>query len=255
MTVGNVEIERIVREVVRRLRDVQPPGQPDGCATSPASPNTPSESRSEPEIRQRVISLATLKGRVDGSRCVRIPRGAIVTPSAQDELRDRGIRIEFLTPTIAGESRTETTEVLLATWQTSHCPRAFLDAIGVDGQQVTRLDLNDGPRTLVDAIADRGPGTKRLGILLTDKPSLALCLANRPPCVRAAWGLDSRSVTEAVGSLAANLLVLEPSRHSLPVMINMARSFLDSGGGSCPDAVKQGIAAAGQSNQVNANKE
>ena len=255
MTVGNIEIERIVREVVRRLREGQPHSQPNDCATSPASPSTPNESQSEPEIRQRVISLATLKGRLDGSRCVRIPRGAIVTPSAQDELRDRGIRIDFLAPTGAGESKTVTTVVFLATWQTSHCPRAFLDAIGADGHKVTRLDLNNGPRTFVDTLADRGPGTRRLGVLLSDKPSLALCLANRPPCVRAAWGLDSRSIAEAVSSLAANLLILEPARHSLPVMINMARSFLGSGGGTCPDAVKQGIATVRQTNQVSASRE
>ena len=120
-----------------------------------------------------------------------------------------------------------------------------MDALCVDGQQVSRLDLPEGPAALVEAVAARTPKSSRLGLLLTDKPSLALCLANRPPCVRAAWGLDARSVTDAVSSLAANLLIVEPARHSLPALVNLARTFLNSGGGTCPDAVRQTLATSG----------
>ena len=240
MTTGNVEIERIVREVIRRLSDTPPRDQAGDRVMVTASPVKPRADRSEPVFRQRVISLAVLQGRVDACRRVRIPRGAILTPSAHDELRKRGIQIEYLTALGESQPTTEMTELFVATWQTTHCPRAFLDAVGVDGQHVTKLDLSDGPQTLVQTLADAAPESHRLGVLLTDEPSLAVCLTNRPPNVRAAWGMDARSVVEAVSSLAANLLVVQPGRHSLSAMINMTRTFLASGGGPCPETVKRG---------------
>jgi hypothetical protein len=262
---AHVEIEHIVREVMRRLRDgttAAPAPSTSGASehgptkagpggdgssgaassddgrTDPARPALCAAPRAEPEFRQRVISLATLKGRLDGSRCVRIPRGAVVTPSAHDELRRRGIRIQYL-PTAGERAAAATTELLVGTWHPSHCPRSFLEAMRAGGQQVTRVELSDSPLPMTRLLDQLDTGSNRLGVLLTDKPSLALCLTNRPPRVRAAWGLDPRSIAEAVSSLAANLLIVEPARHTLSEMVNLTRTFQRTAGASCPQQLKQ----------------
>lgn len=74
-------IERIVREVIRRLREMET----NGSATNPSN---------EPlAVEDRVVTLATLQGRLDGVCQLNVRSDAVVTPSVQDELRDRKITL------------------------------------------------------------------------------------------------------------------------------------------------------------------
>lgn len=258
MTANNLDIDRLVREVMRRLRALSAGGSragnangsPDGSAppidsdrSAPepaASPASEPASQTKPEIRQRVISLETLNGHLHAGRSIRVPQGAVVTPSARDELKRRGVRIEYVPP--VGSGGAQPAPLLLATWQTDCCPRPLAQAVRADGFETTQLQAS--PDSLDRLVQSLDQPANCWGILLTDKPSLALCLANRSPGVRAAWAMDQRSVTDAAQSLGANLLILEPARHTLPAMINLARAFLRNGNRGCPDAVQQRTAAA-----------
>lgn len=77
-------IDHVVREVIRRLMD-------RGVAVAEES-----ESASDKEIvmKDKVITLATLEGRLGGIRRVVVGRRAVVTPAVRDELNDR--RVELL---------------------------------------------------------------------------------------------------------------------------------------------------------------
>jgi hypothetical protein len=74
-----IEIERIVRQVLSEMAFASQPG-PVGKVTELA-------------IADRVVSLELLAKRLDGVTRLTVPRGAVITPSARDELRRRSIVI------------------------------------------------------------------------------------------------------------------------------------------------------------------
>lgn len=71
--------ERIVQEVIRRLVargvDVGTPGN------------------KQLAVSERVITLATLDGKLDGVETVSVQKRAVVTPAVKDELNRRKIRL------------------------------------------------------------------------------------------------------------------------------------------------------------------
>lgn len=84
MNLTAADIDRIVAEVVRRLRAL-------AASSTPAS-SQKTEANSSLNLNEKVITLATLKGRLDGISTLIVSERAIVTPAVKDELRDRKIR-------------------------------------------------------------------------------------------------------------------------------------------------------------------
>jgi len=77
--VTDAEIERIVQEVIRRLMSL---GVRVG--SSPMSALT---------IEDRVITLSTIEGQLEGIQQVIVQPKAVVTPSVRDELRQKKIEL------------------------------------------------------------------------------------------------------------------------------------------------------------------
>lgn len=79
-------IEYIVREVIRRLTA-------DGrlAASSDAAVTVPPR---ELVIRERLVTLATLNGKLDGLARITVARRAVVTPAVRDELKQRKIELQ-----------------------------------------------------------------------------------------------------------------------------------------------------------------
>jgi hypothetical protein len=82
-------VERIVQEVIRRLTagGWTVSAQPVTGAAVPAS-------QSELVLQERLVTLATLQGRLAGVTRVIVPRRAVVSPAARDELRAQSIELE-----------------------------------------------------------------------------------------------------------------------------------------------------------------
>lgn len=80
-------IERVVREVLAALRPKL--NVPDPVPTSQAETNP----QQAVQIANRLITLETLRGRIDKCRELRVSSKAIVTPAVVDELRDRRIKL------------------------------------------------------------------------------------------------------------------------------------------------------------------
>ena len=78
-------IELVVREVIRRLTA-------DGRFSLAGTAATASPR--ELQISERLVTLATLNGRLDGVSRVIVPRRAVVTPAARDELKQRRIELQ-----------------------------------------------------------------------------------------------------------------------------------------------------------------
>jgi ribose 5-phosphate isomerase RpiB len=89
---------------------------------------------------------------------------------------------------------------------------------------------------VTDAVVDNGD----VGIVLTRQPSVALCRANRHASVRAAWGVNVAAVKEAVQSIGANVLVVNPSLHGVYELRGILREFA-SGNHACPKQYREAL--------------
>ena len=90
MNLTAAEIDRIVAEVVRRVRALA------AKSSTPATSQKP-ETTGSLNLNDKVITLGTIKGRLEGVSTVIVSDRAIVTPAVKDELRDRKIRWERTT--------------------------------------------------------------------------------------------------------------------------------------------------------------
>ena len=78
---SDIDIEYIVREVIRRLT---------AAAAEPA--------RSETEtvkLTDRLVTMATLDGRLANAKRLIVVKKAVVTPLVKDELKKRKIALEY----------------------------------------------------------------------------------------------------------------------------------------------------------------
>ncbi len=79
----------------------------------------------------------------------------------------------------------------------------------------------------------------RGGLLLTPRVAAAVCLANRRSRVRAAAAYNLGAVDEALASMGANLLVVDPQAASVFEMKQMARRLATSEPGCAREFVEQ----------------
>jgi hypothetical protein len=77
-------VEMIVQEVLRRLTA--------GASSVPMAVSPPSAR--ELVLQDRLITLATLDGRLEGVSRLVISRRAVISPSARDELRAKAIELK-----------------------------------------------------------------------------------------------------------------------------------------------------------------
>jgi hypothetical protein len=108
MNLTAADIDRIVAEVVRRLRAMTAGSSNDQGRESLVKSDstnsndvtrqrlpTPSVWRStsvgDLQLTERVVTLGTLKGRLDGISKVIVTNRAVITPAVKDELKQRGI--------------------------------------------------------------------------------------------------------------------------------------------------------------------
>ncbi len=96
-----LDLEAIVREVLRRLQqlsDAGTAGAGDGAGTEnqalakPAS-QEPAVDPAQLQLADRTITMGLVAGRLGGVKEVLVPAGAVVTPSVRDELRKRQIAV------------------------------------------------------------------------------------------------------------------------------------------------------------------
>ena len=82
MTFNQEQVEWIVAEVMRRLGAIQVAG--DDRSSSPAS---------ELRITDRVVTMRSIEGRLNGITSLVVNRRAVITPAVRDELKHRKIEL------------------------------------------------------------------------------------------------------------------------------------------------------------------
>ncbi len=229
---AQLDIERIVREVMRRMQANGSAG--NGARTETEAESEPEADKSKLRIGDRVVTLTSLDGRLRGVREVVVPKGAVVTPSVRDELRKKKVRMVFAEEAQAANASTGGMLVGMAAG--SYDAAAVLRAVSVETCGVDRLDGEcwiELVRQLSQAITAKG----RFGVLITSQAGAAVCLANRESTVRAVAGISAASVKEAMQIIGANLLIVDPASLGLHELRSMVREFA-RGSHECPDTLK-----------------
>ncbi len=86
-------VEQIVQEVIRRLQQLGASTAAVSAANSRRDADSVSGAGNVLKLEDRVITLQTIAGRLDGVTQVEMPARAVITPSAIDELNDRKITL------------------------------------------------------------------------------------------------------------------------------------------------------------------
>lgn len=179
------------------------------------------------ELQDRVVTLASLSGRLSGIHRVVAPARAVITPAVRDRLRELRIALSVAAPA------KQTT----ATSQASTIRRLYIHQSGarIDTTTlVTRLAATTRSESLVGCPVPQA--AKELAAVLTNESTYGLWitphwaeaqgLANRSSNVRAIVATDLRMVREARRTWNANLLVLDPNRTAADEMTRLTCEFM-----------------------------
>lgn len=207
-------IEGIVREVLRRLTgsatlQASTPTVNPACLTTNSNSTTATDN-SVFECQEKLIALETLRGKLGNVKTLRLKPKTIVTPSARDELRDRKINIVFdLNAGEHNEHKNGPSTILLGTTCRS-TGNKLKEQIGANGKQV-QLHVDTSASQVAKTIGD-GLSNGIPGLIVTDRPHTAACIANRNGNVRAVVIRDQSELTDAKTDLNPNCVVLNSNR-------------------------------------------
>jgi len=238
-----VDIERIVREVLAEFDAAPSPAAslPRSAAPPPApgaslKPVQPSDAL---VVNERVVTLAQVEGRASTTRRLVVPSGAVVTPAVHDELRRRGMVLEY------GNAPADIPETAckLAIWSVSkrYDPAPLVAALTRNGVPVD-VTLSECLVATTDALAGAIRRGETVGLILTRQPAVALCLANRHAGVRGVVGLDTPQVAADLAAVGGNVLAVDWATRTLFQMKQMVSELCRGAPRPCPDELKQRLA-------------
>jgi hypothetical protein len=211
MNLADIDIEWIIREVVRRLREAEHHQASEAHDSTPATKQPRQHSL---ELNEPVITLATIDKRLNDVEHVVVARRAIVTPAVVDALKDRGIQLSR-----SGSTTQQSNGKPAQT--AAGGPLVLSMSQSVNNKELAKLlpgvrvvcaasgSLENALEELSKQKCNRAPA-----VLLTTTPAAAVVTANRNPKFRAAVGFDFPAIRRAVGEAGANLLALDPSGKS-----------------------------------------
>ncbi len=217
------QIEDIVRVVLQRLQSdvVAPPA----TQTAPAQRTATEPVKTNPgevHIADRVVTLETLKGRLDGTQTVVIHPKAVVTPATRDELRSRNIRLVrqlLATRTLS----TRAAPLLLVTTS------AQLLVLGkrVCSQQAQSLAGTNDIATL--AAIEKHLSSGGVGaVWCSDTPFAAIAATFGKAHLRAIQLSDLRSLSPAIEQARPNVIVVDRQSWREAAVANLIRNWFRS---------------------------
>ncbi len=269
------DIERIVREVLHRLQSAQPAvvateqHSPVSAtralgSAAPASAGhavAPCGGSQALQLRDRVVTLALLEGRLDGVKRVLVPVSSLVTPAVRDELRKRQVELVRSGSTnppapesasrgrrSAGDETTTLTPVadtglVVGVVVGTQDPAVLIKTVCADLGNVSCVTGSSLPE-VVQKVSQAIAGQRRSAVLLTNRPAAAVCVANRRRGVRATWGWSAAAAVEATQTMGANLLVVDPAAHNVFQVRRMIREFVQAGVCDCPTELQAALDTA-----------
>ena len=235
VTASTEDIQRIVREVLAQLgaapQSVAAPAPP---AMSPVVP--PAARDGHVVVDARLVTLASIAGRLQGAKQLVVPPGALVTPSVRDELRRKGVAL--VRGSAAAAVRKELAPVLLVVGLSRQDPAAAVQMLRQEGLDV-QTEAADCLIAATDKLAAAVALGKSLGLLWTRHVAAGLCLANRHAGVRAVLATGVAATAVAVAAVGANVLVVDPTVGTAYERKQILRDFCLGGIRECPEALQE----------------
>jgi hypothetical protein len=254
-------VRAIVAEVLRRIHGGRPPadiqtGDPREAGLQPATVGAGRRPPAVPEIGSgrlqvrptaagemsipadgaslsgRVISLGMLEKLPAGLKRISVEFAAVITPSARDHARDKGIAIERVSAAGGSPAATQL-PFLVAHAECGGNASAQTAAIARAVPAAAQLPAS-GLADVVAALALHASRDAARGILLTSKPALATTLANRSASLRAVTARDHAGLSAAAAECNANLLVIDPASFPATALLRLAGSLAARPAGETP---------------------
>lgn len=218
MSHEEVDVDRIVQAVLARLQQ--------RSAVTAAKPASAANSTGQPELVLwgGLVTEQDLMGQLRAERVVRVAAGTVLTPSARDYLRTRGVTLATIAHAPPQHKSIERRKVVLGVAHPQFEASGIVTNLTrhhIHVEQLARVGLIGVVEELVDHV---GKGGDR-GLLFTDRPLAATCLANRTRGVRAAAVGNHEEARQASQEIGANLLIVNPTATSSYAMLHAVRTW------------------------------
>lgn len=204
-------------------------GQPGpGCGTKAPAPAAPAAD--ELALAARVVTLSDVADRLAGKRRLVVGPKAVVTPAVLDLLRASGVALERRA---AAATATATRLALGIATKRIDAARltAALQRAGVAVEPLADDCVLRVTRRVCEALGS-GAG---LGVVVTGRPAVAVCLANRDRAVRAASADEPAALDRAVADVGANLVACDPRRWNEAALARWLASWTARGAAPPPE--------------------
>ena len=222
MNFDAVTIDRMVREVLNQIqhpasvRDVPPPTQRT-LLTVPATPVAATRITTTPVVpmvqavvlSERVVTADLLKESAQPGWKVVIAKHAILTPAAQDYLRNYRIAFERSDTSPSGNRVANVRWKVLLSSVSEHAVRA-VDAVCRQWNQVQKELTGNAVEAAGVAVSAISRADMAGMIVLTTAPELVACRANRSSTIRAAVVTDVTAWPKLESQLRPNVVCLSP---------------------------------------------
>lgn len=243
MNVDAATIERMVREVLSQTQPSEPiransaatPSIPDKLLTVP-SVGTPAHEKPAATnavmIRDRIVTADLLQEQAKPGSKIVIAKKAILTPAAQDYLRNSRITFERADATTADGTQTSVRWKILVSGVTEHTVRA-VEAVCQQRRNVQRELAGSASESVAAAMSAISRAEVAGVIVVTTSPEVVACKANRQAAVRATVVTDLASWSRVQPQLKPNVVCISPQARSFMELQNLLNKVVT---GPAPEA-------------------
>ncbi len=214
MNIDSGQIDRIVREVMRQMMSLDAPTRDDSSGDPrPVTHITPTL-----VVADRLVTMASLSGRLVGVAHVQVRPDAVVTPLVCDSLREQGIRLERQAAASQSSANCKVQLVLVADDVQILRIASLLDNLAPGWQRCTSSD---------DAFAQlAGATSNSVALVLSREWARVVCQANRHPELRAASVPNVQAVRDACQQIDANVVAVDATQLTTNQLQDVVREFL-----------------------------
>jgi len=236
MIANAAEIETIIRVVLERLRQVDAapratarmqPASPLALQVTPVTPGTvPSAASLQSDatrlrLELPLITLEELGNNLSGIQVLEVPRRAVVTPAVLDELRQRGVKLQRLSPhDLRQSSSTQSSPTVMLV-----APTVMVMQQSTAAHVVEDVDPQTTLQTIVGHVSTTGNGA----VWCSPRPFAAAVATRSQSQLRAVQLTSFGDLKQAVAEAQPNLLILDPRQWSAPAIANLLRAWKVTG--------------------------
>lgn len=226
---GLIDIDTIVRHVLADLESIR-----QGASRVVTGPtlNSPKEKTQKTEpatlrITDRLLTLASLEGKLAGIRKILVPKQTVVTPAVKDFLRKQKIDLEWSLDSEKQACSRNSSKIWLALHIIPKEPVALIDFLAKQGN-VTKESFSCIVKTVHAAVdwARQNPDSRL--VIVSSFAAAAVCLANRYRELRAIRAVGTGQVAADTKEINANLMVIDPYGISPYQLQEYAKSYLQA---------------------------